>query len=354
MGGCGAGGCGDAVSGILHRRLVARVRRVRAGLRVRGGVRSAVLRDRDRGGLRRVLRGPFWYRRVVRLEERRERCAARRGFERQLRRRHRQDFLEPRFLQRQLGRGVRPSLGAWRRRQRNVLGERASGLFGSGRGLPGDERQRRCLPGALAGAAGPRALGLHGGQQRVARQRVLERSGKRQRQRIAVLGARAQCAREHLGERRDVGRLDAGGVHDHAVARQRRPAAGDEFERHAGQGEDVRCGAHRIAARELRRRVRAARRRAVTHTLERGDHAEAREAHLVGRHEDVARVERAVVHAGRGREIERAGQLADQPHRVRHGRRTVLLQRDVGRLRDEVLLDEIGGRARRRRRQAAR
>ena len=53
----------------------------------------------------------------------------------------------------------------------------------------------------------------------------------------------------------------------------------------------------------------------------------------------------AVIHAGRGREVERAGQLRGDAQRVGRRRRTVLANREIERLTSDELVREIRGRA---------
>ncbi len=217
----------------------------------------------------------------------------------------------------------------------------------------GDRLERRRLLRLLgrlpAGGArrAPRLRPLHrvASDQGFAGQRMLEGGGERERGTVAVVRPRTQGARERLGQRRRVRRLDRVALDGRRLARQRRTPAREQLVRHAGQREHVGLAAERDPGGALGRGIRPAHGRAIPDPLERLDHPQSRQPHFVGRHQDVARVERTVMHARRRGEIEGARELADQPHGVRHGRGTVLLQRDVGRLGDEVLLHEIRGRA---------
>ena len=190
---------------------------------------------------------------------------------------------------------------------------------------------------------GSRGVDLRTDLERFAGERVLQGRGKGQGRRVAVCGRRAQDARKHLGERCGIGGLDRGRIDRHRVTRGNRAPAGDELERDARQRKDIRREGDRTAGHPLRGGIRSARLRAEPHTLEGGHHPEAGEAHLVRRHQHIARMQRPVVHADSSRGVERAGQLPDQAQSIWQRRRAVLLQRHVGRVGDEIFFDHVRG-----------
>ena len=116
---------------------------------------------------------------------------------------------------------------------------------------------------------------------------------------------------------------------------------GQQLERDRGEREDIRRRAPRAALDPLGRGVGTPDRRADADLFERLDDAEAGGARLVGRHEDVARVQAAVADAGGAREVDRAGELGDERQRLLDGRRRVVAHRDVQRLGRDVLFRPV-------------
>ncbi len=93
--------------------------------------------------------------------------------------------------------------------------------------------------------------------------------------------------------------------------------------------EDVGPAVPRGAADPLRRGVRPAHRRRDAHPFERGCDAQAGEPRVFTGEQDVARMERPVRNADDRGEIEGAGELSGDPHRVGGRRGTVLPDGEV-------------------------
>ena len=88
-------------------------------------------------------------------------------------------------------------------------------------------------------------------------------------------------------------------------------------------------------------RVRPPNRRADARRLERLDDAESGGARLVGRDEDVTRMQPAVTDAGRAREVDRAGHLGDERQAFLDRRRRIVSHRHVERLGGDVFLGAV-------------
>ena len=202
---------------------------------------------------------------------------------------------------------------------------RSGGAAAAVRGLVGGPSRRptvRTPPLRLRATARAASLGrpIARADERLTRQRVLERGGEGQRRRVAVVGP-ALSARENASASATASAASMLAVSTVTDRPTGGPAAGDQFERDARHGEHVRGGRHRTARRTLRGRVGTTDRRAKADLLEcaRTTPRPVRRTSC-GRDEDVARVQGPVEDAGGRGRVKGAGQLPDEPHRVGHGR----------------------------------
>ena len=135
---------------------------------------------------------------------------------------------------------------------------------------------------------------------------------------------------------------DRTGQRSDVLSGPRRSSSGQQLERNRAERKDVGWGRPVASCNPFRRTVRPADRSANPDTLEGVDDAEAGGASLVWCNEDVTRMERAVSDTGPARDIDRFGQLPDDPHHrvVRGGR--VVPHRDIERLGGDVFFGAIG------------
>ena len=157
---------------------------------------------------------------------------------------------------------------------------------------------------------------------------------------VTVLGQRAgehvlQCGEIRAGDfGQAVGRLRteaADSPAPHQLVHQRRKA------------EDIGAPIPIAAGDPLRRAVRPAHGRDDAYLLECARDAEAGQPCIVGREQDIARVQRAVRDLRGRRDVERARQLRRHPQRAAGRRRSVFANGQVERVGGDVILGEKGG-----------
>ena len=146
-------------------------------------------------------------------------------------------------------------------------------------------------------------------------------------------------AREHAAQAVRVG---TGVQCPNPFAGSRGPASGQQFEGDRAQREDVGRRAPGFAGDSFGRAVRAPDRRSQADTLQRVDDTEPGRARFFRRHEDVARMQRAVADPCRAREVDRAGELRHERQRRLERRRRVMAHRDVKRFGRDVLFRAVG------------
>ena len=108
-----------------------------------------------------------------------------------------------------------------------------------------------------------------------------------------------------------------------------------------GEAEHVRRSIPRRARHPLGRRIRPANRRDGPNGLQRRDHAKARKPRLVGREQDVARMQRAVQKARGGRNIKCISQLRTDTHGICVAYRPLFAHHGVQRFRRHILLRQV-------------
>ena len=119
------------------------------------------------------------------------------------------------------------------------------------------------------------------------------------------------------------------------------PARRQQLIRDSGKGKDVRRRTPLASFDTLGRRIRTTNGGAKPDPFECLDDPEAGRAGLVGCHEDVARMERAMANTSGSRKVERAGQLGDERQHLVDRRGRVVPERHVERFGGDVLLGAV-------------
>ena len=172
-------------------------------------------------------------------------------------------------------------------------------------------------------------------------ERRLQCVDERKRGLVSIGRIVGERAREHEAQ---CVRVGAGNV----VERQRRVRAGaadtaarDQFVDQRRKAEDVGASIPVGARDAFRRTVGTTHRRHDADVFERLRDSETGDACVVGRQQHIAWMKRAVIHAGRRREVERARQLRGDAQRIRRRCRTVLANRQIERFAGDELVREI-------------
>ena len=191
------------------------------------------------------------------------------------------------------------------------------------------------------------ASGVHGrdgdhcsGNSRVAR-RLFERCREVERCRIPAHRIVVHGARKHgaYGGRMSAGVFTREGPN--LVTGAGRTPAGQQLVSDCAQREHVGARIPCLPGDPLGGTIRPADRRADAHALECFDHAEAARPRIVGGHEYVAQVERAMPDSGGARKVNCAGELRQKWQRLVERSRRVVTNGDIERLRGDVLFRSV-------------